>query len=206
MEHTTVAVCSADPFIVLGIERLLHADSAYTVVAAEGSREARVAVVVAPEVDDETLMLLSRVARSSSAVVVLIVDRLEEKDLARIVECRVVSVLARSSVTTDSLRAALDQALTQRCPQDDLLTELMNELERSSGGTLQPKAASPSVLSPRERDLLALLADGFDTAEIAVMLAYSERTIKNIVHGLLNRLELRNRAHLVAFAMRVGAL
>lgn len=206
MENATVAVCSADPFIVLGIECLLHADSAYTIVPAEGSREARVAVVVATEVDDETLMLLSRVARSSSAVVVLIVDRLEESDLARIVKCRVVSVLARSSVTTDSLRAALDQAVAERCPGDDPRTQLMNQLERSSGGTLQPKAASPSVLSPRERELLKLLADGFDTAEIAAKLAYSERTIKNIVHGLLNRLELRNRAHAVAFAMRVGAL
>jgi DNA-binding NarL/FixJ family response regulator len=37
-------------------------------------------------------------------------------------------------------------------------------------------------------------------------LAYSERTIKNIVHELLERLELRNRAHAVAYAMRVGAL
>lgn len=206
MELATVAVCSADPFIVLGIEHLLHADPAYTVVPAEGSRAARVAVVVADEVDNETLLLLSRVARSSSAAVVLIVDRLEEDDLARIVECRVVSVLARAAVTTENLRACLDQALAERCPTDDLLTRLMTQLERSSGGTLQPKASCPSLLSPRERDLLKLLADGFDTAEIAVKLAYSERTIKNIVHGLLNRLELRNRAHAVAFAMRVGAL
>jgi len=206
MEQATVAVCSTDPFVVLGIEHLLRADSTYTIVPAEGSREARVAVVVADEVDDETLMLLSHVARSSAAVVVLIVDRLESDDLARIVECRVVSVLARSSVTTDNLRAALDQALAERYPKDDLLTQLMNQLERSSGGALQPKASGPSLLSPRERDVLKLLADGLDTVEIAVMLAYSERTIKNIVHGLLNRLELRNRAHAVAFAMRVGAL
>lgn len=206
MEQATIAVCSTDPFVVLGIEHLLRADSTYTIVPAEASPEARVAVVVADEVDDETLMLLSRVARSSRAVVVLIVDQLESADLTRIVECRVVSVLARSSVTTDTLRAALDQALAERCPKDDLLTQLMNQLERSTGGTLQPKASCPSLLSPRERDVLKLLADGLDTVEIAVMLAYSERTIKNIVHGLLNRLELRNRAHAVAFAMRVGAL
>jgi DNA-binding NarL/FixJ family response regulator len=169
-------------------------------------RVARVAVVVADHVDDETLVLLGRVARSSSAVVVLIVDLLAEDDLAKIVECRVVSVLARSSVTADTLRAALDQALAERCPHHDLLAGLMAQLERCSAGTLQPKATAPALLTPRERDLLALLADGFDTAEIAVMLAYSERTIKNIVHGLLNRLELRNRVHAVAYAMRAGAL
>lgn len=206
MEQATVAVCSADPFIVLGIEHLLHADPRFTVVPAEGSQTARVALVVASEVDGETLVLLSRVARSSSAVVILIVDRLEEDDLAKIVECRVVSVLARSAVTADTLRAALDQALAERCPKNDLLARLMAQLERSSAGTLQPKAAAPTLLSARERDLLKLLAEGFDTAEIAAMLAYSERTIKNIVQRLLNRLALRNRTHAVAYAMRVGAL
>lgn len=206
MEEATVAVCSADPFIVLGIERLLHLDPRFTVVPAEGSREARVALVVADEVDDETLTLLSRVARFSSAVVVLIVDSLEEDHLTRIVECRVVSVLARSSVTADSLSAAIDQALARHSPNHDLLGRLMGQLERATAGTLQPKAMAPTLLSPRERDLLKLLANGLDTAEIAIRLAYSERTIKNIVHGLLSRLELRNRAHAVAYAMRAGAL
>jgi DNA-binding NarL/FixJ family response regulator len=206
MEEATVAVCSADPFIVLGIERLLDADPRFTVVAAERSPEARVAFVVADEVDDDTLTLLSRVVRFSSAVVVLIVDSLEEDDLAKIVECRVVSVLARSAVTADTLRAAIDQALAERSPKHDLLTRLMGQLERSTAGTLQPKATAPTLVSPRERDLLKLLANGLDTAEIATRLAYSERTIKNIVHGLLRRLELRNRAHAVAYAMRVGAL
>jgi DNA-binding NarL/FixJ family response regulator len=206
MEEATVAVCSADPFIVLGIERLLHADSRLTVVAAEDSWQARVAVVVADEVDDETLVLLSRVARSSSAAVVLVVDGLEGDDLAKIVECRVASVLARSAVTVDTLRAAIDQALAERGPKHDLLTSLLAQLERSTAGTLHPKATAPTLLSPRERDLLKLLADGLDTGEIAIKLAYSERTIKNIVHGLLSRLQLRNRAHAVAYAMRVGAL
>lgn len=206
MEEATVAVCSADPFIVLGIERLLHVDPRFTVVAAEGSRQARVALVVADEADDETLTLLSRVARSSSAAVVLIVDSLEEDDLTTIVACRVVSVLARSAVNADNLGAAIDQALAKRGPNHDPLTRLTGQLERATAGTLQPKAMAPTLLSPRERDLLKLLANGLDTAEIALKLAYSERTVKNIVHGLLSRLELRNRAHAVAYAMRAGAL
>lgn len=205
MEQATVAVCSSDPFIVLGIEHLLRADPRFTVLPAEGSREARVAVVVANEVDDETHEFLSRVARSASPAVVLIVDRLTEDDLVKIVECRVVSVLSRSAVTADTLRATLDQAL-ERCPKHDLVARLMSQLERSAMGAFHPKATTPGLLSARERDLLRLLAEGLDTAEIAVKLAYSERTIKNIVHGLLNRLELRNRTHAVAYAVRVGVV
>jgi len=51
-----------------------------------------------------------------------------------------------------------------------------------------------------------LLADGYSTAEIARELAYSERTIKNSIHDLTTRLQLRNRSHAVAFAVRQGLI
>jgi DNA-binding NarL/FixJ family response regulator len=54
--------------------------------------------------------------------------------------------------------------------------------------------------------VLKLLADGMDTGEIAATLNYSERTIKNVLHGLMSRLDLRNRSHAVAYALRAGAL
>jgi DNA-binding NarL/FixJ family response regulator len=43
------------------------------------------------------------------------------------------------------------------------------------------------------------------TPEIAVELCYSERTVKNIIHGVLTRLRLRNRTQAVAYAVRSGA-
>jgi DNA-binding CsgD family transcriptional regulator len=58
--------------------------------------------------------------------------------------------------------------------------------------------------SPRERDVLRLLADGHSTREIAIRLAYSERTIKNILQDLTTRLSLRNRTQAVAHAVRSG--
>jgi DNA-binding NarL/FixJ family response regulator len=61
-------------------------------------------------------------------------------------------------------------------------------------------------LTERELKVLRLVADGFDTAEIARELAYSERTIKDILHQVTTRLDLRNRTHAVAYALRTGAL
>ncbi|MFI6099247.1 response regulator transcription factor [Lentzea sp. NPDC051213] len=206
MEQATVAVCSTDPLIVFGVEHLLRAEPGYRVLPADGLLEARVAVVVAKDVDDDSHDLMSRVARSSSAVIVLVADRLTGDDLVKIVKCRVVSVLSRSAVDAASLGAAMDQALAGRHTRHDLITRLMTQLERSAAGTLHPKAPGSALLSTRERDVLSLIADGLDTAEIAASLAYSERTIKNIVQRLLSRLELQNRAHAVAFAMRLGAL
>jgi len=51
-----------------------------------------------------------------------------------------------------------------------------------------------------------LLADGMDNTEIASRLNYSERTVRNIVQGVLSRLKLRNRVQAVAYAIRTGAI
>ena len=54
--------------------------------------------------------------------------------------------------------------------------------------------------------MLRLLADGWETAEIAARLNYSERSVKNIIHGVLGRHGLRNRTQAVAYALRSGVL
>jgi DNA-binding NarL/FixJ family response regulator len=59
-------------------------------------------------------------------------------------------------------------------------------------------------LNNRERDVLALVADGLSTREVAKRLCYSERTIKNILQDVTTRLCLRNRTQAVAVAVRAG--
>ncbi|QFU89441.1 LuxR C-terminal-related transcriptional regulator [Amycolatopsis sp. YIM 10] len=69
-----------------------------------------------------------------------------------------------------------------------------------------PRSRTPDGLSRREIAVLRLLAEGRATAEIAAELAYAERTVKNIVSGVLARLDLRNRTHAVAYAVRAGLI
>jgi DNA-binding NarL/FixJ family response regulator len=61
-------------------------------------------------------------------------------------------------------------------------------------------------LTEREREILRLLAEGDDTQEIAGRLCFSERTVKNLVHDLLVKMNCRNRAHAVAMATRHGVI
>ena len=59
-------------------------------------------------------------------------------------------------------------------------------------------------LRSREIAVLRLVAEGYDTGEIARELCYSERTIKKVLHDMTMRLNLRNRSHAVAYALRGG--
>ena len=79
----------------------------------------------------------------------------------------------------------------------------MGRLQRE---VLAPRGIGPPRLTDRELSVLRLVADGHDTGEIANRLAYSERTIKNIIHDLTTRLNLRNRSHAVAYAVKAGLI
>ena len=58
--------------------------------------------------------------------------------------------------------------------------------------------------TPRERQVLQLIADGLVNREIGVELHLSEETVKSHVRHLLAKLQARSRAHAVAIAFRRG--
>ena len=57
-------------------------------------------------------------------------------------------------------------------------------------------------LTPREREVLNLIAQGYNNREIAQSLFISERTVKNHVNSILHRLNLRDRTQAAIWANR----
>jgi DNA-binding CsgD family transcriptional regulator len=62
------------------------------------------------------------------------------------------------------------------------------------------------ALTPREKQVMQLSADGLTSAEIAVRLGMSARTVNQHVDNVADKLGTRNRAHTVAEIMRRGLL
>jgi two-component system nitrate/nitrite response regulator NarL len=58
-------------------------------------------------------------------------------------------------------------------------------------------------LTPRERDILALIRDGLSNKEIAKRLCIEVPTVKNHVHNILAKLNVRRRGEAAAFARRM---
>jgi DNA-binding CsgD family transcriptional regulator len=66
------------------------------------------------------------------------------------------------------------------------------------------RPSSARKVTPRELEVLALIADGYSTREIAQMLWITDETVRTHVRRLLSRLGARTRAHAVAIAYRDG--
>jgi DNA-binding NarL/FixJ family response regulator len=60
------------------------------------------------------------------------------------------------------------------------------------------------VLSPREREVLALIGEGLSNAQIAQRLHLVEGTVKGYVSTILDRLDVRNRVQAALIAYDAG--
>ena len=80
--------------------------------------------------------------------------------------------------------------------------ELLTRVRRASA--VLPSAAGPAQLSPREREVLALIEEGLPNKLIARRLSIQEQTVKNHVHNILVKLGVHRRTEAVA-RMRAGA-
>jgi len=113
----------------------------------------------------------------------------------------VLAVLHRGSLTVSQLLGTIRTVAGMLQPR---------QRDASARPRFLPTTAlrSPAVpeLSKREHQVLRLLAEGEGTRGIAQRLNYSERTVKNIVHDLLVKLDCRTRAHAVALAARRGLI
>jgi DNA-binding NarL/FixJ family response regulator len=124
-----------------------------------------------------------------------------EDTLLDAVQAGLAGFLIRSQLTPAALSSSLRAVVAGN---GTLPTSLLGRLVESlARGTSR---GAPGPLAPRELGVLRLLAEGDDTRDIASKLSYSERTVKNIVHDLLVKLNCRSRAHAVALATRQGVI
>jgi DNA-binding NarL/FixJ family response regulator len=198
-----IAIHTADPISRVGIATQLRAHPSLWLLDDAAAADARVALVIADEVDDATIQLVRSLALSAATVV--IARDLDDSALTRIVEAGARGILRRAEAIPERLVAVLLAAANgEGAVPPDLLGRLLAHVGTLQREVLAPRGLGMLRLTERETTVIRLVADGLDTAEIAARLAYSERTVKNVIHDVVARHQLRNRTHAVAFAIRQG--
>ena len=86
-----------------------------------------------------------------------------------------------------------------------LAARVLDLLSEQAGTAMQKKdSLQETLLTGREREVLALVARGFTYKEVAQQLCLSERTIKYHMGEIIARLQLKNKAQAVQHAKRSG--
>jgi len=111
---------------------------------------------------------------------------------------------ARGYLLKDTSRDALFKAI--RAVHGGELALPQSVADRVVAHLEAPKAAQTEDLSPRELEVLTLIAQGAGNKQIARQLRIAERTVKAYVTSIFNKLGVTTRAQAVAVALRRGVL
>jgi len=209
MSRLQVALVTTDPISNEGITSVLRSSPELELVPEERMAGADAGLILAWDMNSRILSMLESLDSQFTnphRPLVLVADRLDEHQLVRAVGHGLVSFLPRPSTTVaDVVRALLASRDGGAAFPPRMARTLVDEIRgrRPVGGRSDTSTAG---LTRREIEVLSLIADGLSTADVAVKLNYSERTIKAVLQALVRRLGLRNRAHAVAYAVRNGAV
>lgn len=119
-------------------------------------------------------------------------------------------------VDPDVIRRALRAGAVGYLAKDADLDTVIGAVEAAADGdvALSPHLAAlmladsesvtPPLLSDREDEVLRLVADGLSTPEIAARLFISQKTVKNHLASIYDKLDARDRTHAIIRAARLG--
>jgi len=204
---TTVLLVDDHDLILQGLRRAFERDAGFEVVGEAGTvREALAAaavlrpnvIVLDASLPDGSGIDAARVLRSRQPQLGIVVLTMQAGDDAvfAALEAGASAYVAKDAAAADVVSAAQHAATS---PTSFAAAELAGAMRRR----LHP---SGPQLSPREREVLALLADGLPVAAIARRLFISESTTKTHISKLYDKLGAANRAQALMAAMRLGLI
>jgi len=210
-----VRIVLADDHTILreGLRALLSADAKFEIVgeAADGRQAVRSVEKLTP---DLVIMDLSMPRMTGMDAIREIKKRYPETKIIAL------TVHKTEEYLRTSLKAGADAYVLKDATHDELLMAIENVLkgktylspgvsEKVIEGYLEGKerrlpSSTLGLLSPREREVLKLIAEGYKNKEIAADLCISLKTVEKHRANLMKKLDLHNAAALTAYAIEQG--
>jgi len=145
------------------------------------------------------LAALERLAVESPQVKVLMMSMHDQPGyVRRAVELGAAGYLLKSAGRNEVLIAIRAAAEGKTYIDGELMEPLIAEMRTGSKPT--------GRMSPREQQVLQLIANGSENKQVARELGISEATVKTYLRGIFERLDVSSRAEAVAVGLRIGAI
>jgi DNA-binding NarL/FixJ family response regulator len=210
-----VLIADAQPLVRAGLHALLDGEEDIAVIAEAGDGEHAVAIaaelrpdVVLLDTDLPGLDVLEVTRRiidpdGAGAAVMMLAGRETDECLFPALRAGASGFLVKDTELIDVVAAvrvvAADGALLSPAATRRLIAEFASQPQPHL-----PSAEQLEDVTPREREVMALVAAGLSNDEIAERLVISRATAKTHVSRALRKLDARDRAQLVAVAYQLG--
>jgi DNA-binding NarL/FixJ family response regulator len=211
VEHIRILVADDHPLIRSGIRSLLERVSGIQIVAEAGDGSEALNLIRQHQPDvvlmDIEMPLMNGpevaglVAKEFPKVKVIILSMHEDEEYVRhALQAGAVGYLAKSD-TSSEVETALRVVASGRTYLSPAVSgNLIGYVRRARGETLRGR------LTPRQRQVLQLIAEGHATKRIALTLNISVKTVESHRSELMDRLDIHDIAGLVRYALRVGLI
>lgn len=150
----------------------------------------------------EALKLLVESVPDTQVVMLTVSE--DVKDLMEVLREGARGYLLKNIDTEFLLDAIRQAARGQSVMSPQIAGKLADSMRTSHDGDAVEATINPGKLSPREREIIVMLARGASNKEIAMELDVSESTIKIHVQGILRKLNLTKRVQAAVYATKHG--
>lgn len=211
MKRTLRIVLADDHDVVrLGLKMVLEQDEANRVVAEAATAEAALQACEAHQPDVVILDIRmppgasgleacrTIVSRWPDTQVIMLTSYADDAVIAEAIEAGAVGYLLKAGDPRE-LNRALDAVREGASVLDPAVARRVLALLRERA---LPASDPFSSLTAREREILALLTEGRSNADIAERLVLSEKTVRNHLSGIFEKLGVSNRVEAAAWAAR----
>jgi DNA-binding NarL/FixJ family response regulator len=212
---TTVLIADDQALVRVGLRKILESESGTTVVGEAG--DGQDAVFAARELRPDVVLMDIRMP---------VLDGIEAT--RRIVQAEpharvlILTTFGLDAYVYDALRAGASGFMLKDAPPEELIAavrivsngeallapsvtrSVIEEFARRVPAAPTTHPSAVAELTPREREVLDLLARGLSNPEICAELVISEATAKTHVARILQKLDLRDRVQAVIFAYESG--
>jgi two-component system response regulator NreC len=211
-----ISIILADdhPVVRRGMQTILEREADFSIVgvAADGLETVRLTERLKPEILVLDLMMpgLSglealRILRERSPRTKIVILSMYSSSafIAQALQSGAIGYVLKGCTEENLVRAVREAAAGRRFLSPPVTQIAINAyIEQSKAGTFDPH----ETLTPRQREVLQLAAEGKTNTEIAARLNISPRTVENHRAALMQRLGLQNQTDLIRHAMRHGLI
>jgi DNA-binding NarL/FixJ family response regulator len=154
--------------------------------------------VTMPELDgvEATRQLKSRLPNT---FVIMLTMHADQDVLAEAIRAGANGYLVKDC-STDEIASAIDSVVVgETALSPRLAASMLAEVRRQDSSSQADR-----IITPREEEVLQLIADGCSTPEVAEQLFISQKTVKNHLASIYQKLDARDRTQAVLQAVRMG--